>query len=48
VVNCPAHAAVTKAPPASLRAALNAGRPPAWLQPVSASTDPLQVYRLRP
>jgi len=50
VVDCPAHAGQAdrgQAGPASLQAALDAGRAPVWLEPLSRPAEPLQIYRVR-
>jgi hypothetical protein len=50
VLDCPAHARQADRaglPADSLQRALDAGRPPAWLEPLSSPGEPLQVYRLR-
>ena len=50
VVNCPAHARQSDRnglAADSLQRALDAGRVPAWLQPLSQPAEPLQVFRLR-
>ncbi|WP_174301310.1 hypothetical protein [Caulobacter sp. S45] len=50
VLECRAHAAAGDRIRAagSLQAALDAGRPPDWLERLSPSAAPLQVYRVRP
>lgn len=38
----------TPAPPKSLQAALERKLPPAWLEPLSAPAEPVQIYRVKP
>jgi hypothetical protein len=50
VVDCPAHRGHsdrTGLPADSLQARLDAGRPPAWLRPLSNPADTLRIYALR-
>ena len=51
VLNCPAQAAHfthQMMGPQSLQQRLDRSAVPAWLEPLSAKSDPLQVYRVRP
>ncbi|HEX4710909.1 hypothetical protein [Phenylobacterium sp.] len=50
VVNCPAHAAQSDRQSLaadSLQRTLDAGRIPAWLEPLSRPGEPLQIFRVR-
>ena len=51
VVDCPGHADQfdrVQTGPRGLLAALDQGRAPSWLEPLSAPADGLQVYRVQP
>lgn len=51
VAACPAHRVLSDHAamgPASLQQRLDRGEVPAWLEPLSAAGEPLQVYRVRP
>jgi hypothetical protein len=44
IVDCPVHPLML--PPGSVGADIRAGRPPAWLQPLSTPGQPLRIYRV--
>jgi len=51
VANCPSHAAQSdrwSLPATGLQAALDHGRIPAWLEPITPASAWLQIYRVRP
>jgi hypothetical protein len=50
IVDCPAHASQldrASLPANGLQNALDRGRAPAWLEPLSRAGEPLQIYRVR-